>query len=150
MGTTTKDLHNRFKEHVAGTAAEWTRAFRPLRLTKVAPLQNEDAKLQEDMHVKRLMSERGIDAVRGGSYVAPELSKQQVHILMAELAHHRNACVNCGQRDQYASHCPQTKMGTRVNRSAAPRSKRSRQRYQHAHNHPRNEPWAPVFYRCGR
>lgn len=145
VGTTSKDPRDRLKEHVAGAAAEWTRAFRPLRLTQVTPVESDDAKLQEDMHVKRMMSERGIHAVRGGSYVSPQLSDEQVHMLMTELAHHRNACFDCGRKDHYASNCPEKRMGFRLDRSAASSSKRGRHQYQRAHDHRE-----PACYRCGR
>jgi hypothetical protein len=51
------------------------------------------------------MSERGIDVVRGDSYVKLELSEQQVHTLQTELAHHMNACFHCGKTSHYASDC---------------------------------------------
>ena len=109
VGTT----HNptaRLTEHRDGSGAEWTREHPPLSFSKKYKLRklecsDEAARLQEDAHVKTVMLDAGIDAVRGGSYSRLNLSREDVKALCKELFHATNGCLRCGHLSHWASAC---------------------------------------------
>lgn len=147
VGSTCKDPYVRFEEHAAGDGAEWTKEFQPLRLSHVTRVQGNEAKSQEDTLTKRLMSERGINAVRGGSYVNLELTEEQICALERELAHQRNACLECGGNDHFARQCPNVSTGRA--RGGSMFSERSRWQDQRAQAHSTHGAKRPVCGRCG-
>ena len=107
---TTNNPAARLTEHREGVGAEWTRDHPPLRFSKKYKLQklecsDEAARLQEDAHVKTVMLDAGIDAVRGGSYSRRSLSREDVKALCKELFHATNGCLRCGHLSHWASAC---------------------------------------------
>ena len=107
---TTKTPSKRLAEHRRGEGAEWTRLHKPLRFStkyKLAKLECSDqaARLQEDAHVKAIMLDAGIDAVRGGSYSRLKLSHEEVKALAKELFHAINGCLRCGRASHWANTC---------------------------------------------
>lgn len=105
-----------------GGGSEWTGLHKvlgyslkfPLRnlcnntLLSVLPLQ-QVARLQEDAQVKAVMLVHGIDAVRGGSYSRPHLSREDVRALCKELFHASNGCLRCGHSSHWARDCYATR-----------------------------------------
>lgn len=109
VGTTTNPAA-RLKEHRNGAGAEWTRLHPPLCFSQKYKLRkldcsDEAARLQEDMHVKAVMLDRGIESVRGGSYSRPHLSREDVKALCKELYHATNGCLRCGHQGHWATAC---------------------------------------------
>ena len=107
---TTNDPRRRLAEHRKGQGAEWTMHYAPIGFSKEYPLQKligseENARLKEDAHVKRVMLEHGIDLVRGGSYSSPNLARCDVHALCKELFHAKNGCLRCGRQSHWANDC---------------------------------------------
>lgn len=67
----TGDLDRRLEDHKSGIGAEWTRQYRPLRRIHGVNTGTQDesrAKAMEDEATIVLMSEHGIDRVRGGHF----------------------------------------------------------------------------------
>lgn len=96
----------RYREHVMGTGAAWSRRYRPIGVEKI--IQGADD-FDEDKYTKMYMLKYGIDNVRGGSYVELKLSDFQVETLHREIWGAQNKCTRCGRgghffQDCFASH----------------------------------------------
>lgn len=107
---TTEQPSTRLNQHRSGKGAEWTRLHKPIRFSTKYPLQKlacsgEEARLQEDAHVKKLMLAEGMDVVRGGSYARTILTRNEVACLCKELFHASNGCLRCGRQNHWASAC---------------------------------------------
>lgn len=98
----TKDLPNRMLAHGLGTASEWTRLHKPVRVARVEPCTGP---YHEDTLTKEYMSKYGVDAVRGGAYAAPVLPAAAHQFLKREITHAANQCFVCGQTGHYADQC---------------------------------------------
>lgn len=107
---TTKDPTKRLSEHRQGTGAVWTMHHPPVRFSKLYPLQRlhcsgEHARLQEDAQVKKVMLDKGMDLVRGGSYSSLCLSRADIQTLSKELYHAKDGCLRCGHQNHWAGQC---------------------------------------------
>ena len=98
----------RLANHRSGRGSVWTRAHPPMggfaSLEAVAG-DEVDARLQEDLLVKRLMVNYGVDAVRGGSYSRERLSEGERAVLEREVWHATGACLRCGRQGHWATSC---------------------------------------------
>ena len=91
VGTTQNLITNRVKMHLSGLATKWTRIHKPVALVKQINCMNSiNPRIQEDMHVKQLMLEHGIDNVRGGSCTKCQLGPVEMKALRRELWNARN------------------------------------------------------------
>ena len=105
VGTTLSPIINCFQFHLAGFASKWTRIHKPLKLLKqIDCIDGINLKLQENMLVKQMMLEHGIDYVRGGSYKKCQLSVNEIHALRKELWYARSCCTRCGSHS-HVNHC---------------------------------------------
>mmetsp|Transcript_6178 Transcript_6178/g.9150 ORF Transcript_6178/g.9150 Transcript_6178/m.9150 type:complete len:240 (-) Transcript_6178:386-1105(-) len=108
---TTKDPSRRLQEHYKGRGAEWTRVHTPIELSTEYPLseiksENQAVcRLDEDKQVKLIMLDKGVHAVRGGSYLRPVLSHSDVKSLCKELFHANGGCLRCGRQNHRATKC---------------------------------------------
>lgn len=87
VGTTfSSNISYSINKHLSGYENEWTKIHKPLALVKqIACITGINPRLQEDLHVKQLMIDHGIDKVRGGSYSDVVLSVDQRVLLEKEL-----------------------------------------------------------------
>jgi hypothetical protein len=92
----------RYQQHVEGTGSSWTRKYKPITLEKTVAQQSP---FDEDKFVKEYMSEHGIENVRGGSYVAEELSQSQLDALKAEIWGANDLCNKCGRESHFYKDC---------------------------------------------
>ena len=92
----------RYQQHVEGTGSSWTRKYKPITLEKTVAQQSP---FDEDKFVKEYMSEHGIENVRGGSYVADELTQQQLDSLKAEIWGANDLCNKCGRESHFYKDC---------------------------------------------
>jgi len=106
---TTVDPTSRLDAHRSGNGAEWTRQHPPIEgcsyNLKEVKGDEEQARLDEDSEVKRLMKEHGIEKVRGGSYSTTTLSRFDVKALSKELRHASGGCLRCGHKSHWATKC---------------------------------------------
>jgi len=85
-----------------GNGVEWTKQHKPIALVKqIVYSTSTNPRLQQNLHVKQLMMDHGMEKVRGGSYSAVALTREQTRSLKRELWYAELCCCRCGRR----SHC---------------------------------------------
>jgi len=102
VGKTSKDVKTRFKEHATGRGSAWTDLHKPVRIEKI--IDNAGA-FDEDKVTKEYMAKYGIDNVRGGSYVQPDLDEVQTYTVQKEIWAASDCCTNCGRHSHFVSRC---------------------------------------------
>lgn len=102
VGKTTRDLSERFFEHLIGTGSVWTQKHKPIDLHLA--IKNVD-EFEEDKQTKIFMKQYGVDNVRGGSYTEIILPNYQIMALNKELATADDSCFKCGIKGHYAYQC---------------------------------------------
>jgi len=93
VGKTAGDIHKRTQYHRNGTGSVWTKLHKPLHIHEtflnVSPFD-------EDKYTKEYMAKYGIDKVRGGIYVLPQLQTTQKELLQKEIWGAQDRCFLCG------------------------------------------------------
>jgi len=110
---TTQAPSRRLKEHRDGHGAEWTKLHKPISFSKTYAMRrlkegehdSRDTRLQEDAQVKKIMLDKGINMVRGGSYSQKLLRRDDTRALCKELFHANNGCLRCGRQNHWAKDC---------------------------------------------
>mmetsp|Transcript_29280 Transcript_29280/g.48394 ORF Transcript_29280/g.48394 Transcript_29280/m.48394 type:complete len:304 (+) Transcript_29280:72-983(+) len=112
VGTTTKDVNKRFKEHQEQGGGQhhhqgsaWTRLHPPICVDHFYSYAGQWPRLEEDKQVCALMLTHGIDRIRGGSYSKCGMSDHDVDALTKKLWHAENACLRCGRKNHFAISC---------------------------------------------
>lgn len=105
IGTTTKPIDERVKEHILKHGSTWTKLYTPVNIEYTK--ENID-EYDEDKYTKIYMNKYGIDNVRGGSYVSISLPEYQMQALQQELRLSNNEFFKCGKKDHYANECTQS------------------------------------------
>lgn len=99
VGTTSFPVA-RLRQHCSGKGSAWTRAHPPVKGYSRLQLVPNDISpgVLEDMWVKQLVLQHGMDAVRGGTYSQVQLCDAQKGALRAEMAHarrqHKRSCAD--------------------------------------------------------
>ena len=96
----------RLEQHQAGEGASWTKLYEPVEVLYVQP---STSVFDEDLHVKNLMLQYGIETTRGGSYSSIVLSESQLDVLIKEMCSAKNLCFICAESGHFASNCPNQK-----------------------------------------
>ena len=107
VGSTDKPPE-RLAQHRSGNGAAWTSKHAPLGGFETLQLVEggrEEARLKEDLEVKRLMQKHGIERVRGGAYSSAVLNVETVKALERELRHIDDVCLRCGRADHWIDDC---------------------------------------------
>jgi hypothetical protein len=103
---TTANPDRRFAEHIEGAGAAWTTLYMPVSMVECVPVPVGTLPgIAEDTKVLELMEKYGIDAVRGGTHSAVDLTEEVRHVLRSSMWHARNACLRCGHRSHWAADC---------------------------------------------
>lgn len=102
IGKTTRDLSDRYFEHLTGAGSSWTQKYRPIDLHLAIKDVDE---FEEDKQTKIFMKQYGINNVRGGSYTEFILPEYQLMALRKELSTANDTCFKCGSKDHYAYQC---------------------------------------------
>ena len=102
VGKTSKNICERYQEHLKGEGSAWTRKYRPVCVLEEF---NNITDFDEDKITKMYMSEYGIENVRGGAYCRMEMPNSLTKILYREIWHAQNRCLECGSRAHYVSKC---------------------------------------------
>jgi predicted GIY-YIG superfamily endonuclease len=95
------DYEERLRAHFAGEGAAYTRRYPPAELVE---LRRGD-RFDEDSMTRRLMSEHGIEYVRGGAYTRVVLSPEDTASLQLEIRAAAGLCTNCGRAGHFAVAC---------------------------------------------
>jgi len=96
---------DRYKQHLAGTGAAWTKKFKPTKMTEVRPLKDAH---DETNTTKDLMKKHGVDNVRGGAYTTISLDDATKTVLERELRSSTDVCYKCGLGGHFVKQCPIT------------------------------------------
>jgi len=98
-----KEPFKRITKHFTEGGSSWTRRFKPEEIHSVVP---DCSDFDEDKYVYQMMSEFGINNVRGGSYSEVYLSPQQIAAINKILKSTNDVCLVCGAYDHFADRCP--------------------------------------------
>ena len=101
----TKNVADRYKQHLAGDGAAWTRKYAPTKLIETRTLKSEH---DETNVTKDLMKKYGVDNVRGGAYVTVTLDDATKSVLEREIRGNNDKCFKCGLGGHFAGQCPVT------------------------------------------
>jgi len=85
-------LKKRLEYHVLKGNCHWTKTYKPLCIEEIIL---SDDNFDEDKWVKKYMTLKGINNVRGGSYCQFRLSKFQLNSIVNEIVHSRGCCFYC-------------------------------------------------------
>lgn len=103
-GKTTRPSE-RYKEHIAGEGAAWTKKFKPTKMVELRALKGPH---DETNTTKDLMKKYGVDNVRGGAYTTVMLDDATKAVLERELRSNTDVCFKCGLNGHFANRCPIT------------------------------------------
>jgi len=101
IGKTTKNVEERFNEHMKGSAA-WTMLHRPIKIIETLNTINP---MEEDIITKKYMLKYGIENVRGGSYTQIILDDWMLQALKHEFSSIDNCCYKCKKPGHFAKEC---------------------------------------------
>jgi hypothetical protein len=102
VGKTSKNICERYQEHLKGEGSAWTRKYRPVCVLEEF---NNVTDFDEDKITKMYMAEYGIENVRGGAYCRMEMPNSLTKLLYREIWHAQNRCLECGSRVHYVAKC---------------------------------------------
>lgn len=97
-----KNVAERYKQHLSGDGATWTRHHKPTKLVETRPLKSGH---DETNLTKDLMKKYGVDNVRGGAYASPALDDATKAVLEREFRGNSDACFKCGESGHFVSQC---------------------------------------------
>lgn len=110
-----KHPEKRYKQHVEGKGAQWTRLHPPLSLQIVSGSSNH--KFEELTQTLCCMQKYGIEKVRGDIFVQTVLPPHQLQVLHELLYANQNACFRCGSTSHWIQDCPQQQQQQPTNRT---------------------------------
>ena len=102
IGKTSKNICERYQEHMNGQGSAWTRKYKPVCVLEE---YNGVTDFDEDRITKMYMAEYGIENVRGGAYCRMEMPNSLTKLLYREIWHAQNRCLECGSRAHYVAKC---------------------------------------------
>lgn len=98
----TKNLDERYSQHLNGTGSAWTKKYPPIRRIQV--VDNADI-YDEDKYTKICMAQYGINNVRGGAYTQIMLTPEQQSLISSEINNAKDKCFQCGLSGHFAKQC---------------------------------------------
>jgi predicted GIY-YIG superfamily endonuclease len=109
IGTTTRDVDTRYREHQTGDGAAVTRRYPPVRLVSSCPVTTPH---DEDNATKDAMRKYGVDKVYGGSYAQFPRPPEVTAILHRTMDTIKGACYTCHLPGHYTTDCPTSRPKT--------------------------------------
>ena len=97
-----KNVQKRFRSHIKGYGAQWTKLYKPIKIEKVI---KTNCNYDEDKQTKKMMAKYGIDNVRGGSYSHLKLCDKTKFFINKEIKTAEDRCFICGESGHFASNC---------------------------------------------
>ena len=101
VGKTT-DKIKRILEHVNGLGSVWTSIYPVVEIYKT---YENCSDFDEDKYTLEMMSEFGIENVRGGSYVQKVLDSSTLAHIKKCINSATNKCVSCGEKGHFIKNC---------------------------------------------
>ena len=101
IGKTTKNVEERFNEHVKGSAS-WTTLHTPIKIIETLNTTNP---MEEDIITKKYMLKYGIEYVRGGSYTKITLDDWMIQAIKHEFRTIDGCCYKCKKSGHFAEEC---------------------------------------------
>jgi len=98
----TQFVAQRYKQHLEGYGAAWTKKYKPIKLMEVRDMNTEH---DETNLTKDLMKKYGIENVRGGSYTEVNFKNPVKDLLEREIRGNTDACYKCGETGHFARNC---------------------------------------------
>lgn len=92
----------RLEEHISGSGSRWTSIYKPISVVKVIPMTSP---FDEDKITKEYMASKGIENVRGGSYVEVDIHPQDLSHIQREIWTSTNCCLRCGRNNHFVNNC---------------------------------------------
>jgi predicted GIY-YIG superfamily endonuclease len=94
----------RIKQHSTGKGSKWVEKYLPV---VSGTIYKDCDPLDEDMYVKRLMRDHGINKIRGGSYIFDIHTEEQINFLTRELDGAADGCWKCSKSSHFTNQCKQ-------------------------------------------
>ena len=98
----TNNPKKRLKEHIKKNGSQWTNMYKPMKVIEI--IDNCDD-FDEDKITMKYMDKYGIDNVRGGSFVAINLSESTIETLRNMHNGRNDKCFICGKVGHFANQC---------------------------------------------
>ncbi len=102
----TNNIDVRIEEHFNNNGASWTKKYKPIRILEIIP---DCDNFDEDKYVLKMMNEKGICNVRGGSFVTIKLSDENINLINRILEYSNDKCSICGSSEHFAINCSSKK-----------------------------------------
>ncbi len=96
----------RIDSHFQNEGSIWTKKYKPIRIQELIP---DCDSFDEDKHVLKLMSEKGINNVRGGSFSQIKLNDENMKTIQQMLVSTNDQCFICGSKEHFMKDCKQKK-----------------------------------------
>lgn len=103
VGKTSRNVDERFMEHINREGASWTKKYRPIEIMEYF---ETDDKFDEDKHTLKMMDKYGIENVRGGSFAGEILTNEQLSVIEQIINGSNDKCFKCGSSEHFVHNCP--------------------------------------------
>ena len=107
----TNNVNVRLNDHISSKGSAWTKKYKPISVEHV--FKNCD-NFDEDKYTIKLMSEKGIDNVRGGSFCEIKLNQASYETIQRMIRSIHDKCHFCGEAGHFIRNCP-TKALIKIN-----------------------------------
>lgn len=98
----TNNINFRLEEHFSNNGSQWTKTYKPLRIKNILPNCDD---FDEDKYVLKMMNEKGINNVRGGSFSQIKLSEKDIILIKKMLKTSSDKCYLCGSNEHFVKDC---------------------------------------------
>ncbi len=106
----TKNVENRYNEHLNGDGSEWTKKYKPTTILKTIICESN---FDEDKYVLEHMLKFGVNNVRGGIYSTINLTDEQNRHIDTSFRGAKDLCFKCGKEGHFAKNCTYSKDNVR-------------------------------------
>ena len=99
----TNNVSKRMDDHNSHMGSEWTKRYSPISILHV--YENCDS-FDEDKYTIKMMSQYGIENVRGGTYCRIHLEDTEIEYIKRQINGAQNRCFKCGSSEHWVRDCP--------------------------------------------